>query len=493
MAKTFFDKINLNSGMSLMISDTPNIMDLSKISISKPKLEIEKFGLFESATPNFHTYYPDIKNAADIKPNEGDYIKPVFRLLSKVIVRKNTNPVDFSMGDILKESMPKLLAQTVYANHEAVVGNELGSVSNVMWQENYTTDKGVKVPAGINGEFKIDAKSHPTIARGILQEPPSIHSNSVTISFGWEMSHPKMDINEFRSKLGTYDAHKQLIRRIANQITGYHETSLVAHGADPFAQKIGNDGKINNADYADSIYSLSAQGKSYAQVYFFNYRDDVISLTEDNSTLTEHNNITDENMKDLILKLVALTGKTEAEITESFIEDYFKTTKDINSQLTAATTKATTFETELNAEKVKVADLTNKLTAEEGKVTTLTADVTKYKPAFEGYVTKLRAEVKKTYEVLKGDKKDPAILTLIESAGETALTAYSKQYQDELEEKFPASCKSCGSKDIARNTAEIEDPAGNVATKKFVAPSDAELAQQLRDESKSGFILDKKA
>ena len=50
---------------------------------------------------------------------------------------------------------------------------------------------------------------------------------------------------EFYDKLGTIAEDGTMVRRIATRIISYKETSLVSHGADPFAQLI-KDNKINN-------------------------------------------------------------------------------------------------------------------------------------------------------------------------------------------------------------------------------------------------------
>ncbi len=477
MAKLYIDKIRMNSGMSLMISDLPAEITLTQVSINKPKLAVVNLGFFESATPNFHTYYPEIKNAADIKPNDGDYIKPVFRLLSEVVVRKNTNPVDFSMNGVLKKSMNKMLGQTVYANHEALVGNEIGVVSALAWQDSYKTDTGIIIPAGMNGEFKIDSKSHPNIVRNILSEPPAIHSNSVTVEFGWAASHPKMDVNEFRSKLGT-KVDGELVRRIVEEVRNFHETSLVAHGADPYAQLLKGQ-EITNPDYADQVYSLSAQGKSYAHTYFFNYRDDIINLSKD-TTLNNDNHNQPEDMKDLIAKLMKLTGKSEAELTEDFIEQFFKDNLTVGATLT-------TTQTELAAEKVNVTNITTELTTEKGKVTSLTAEVIKLKADAVVITTKLKADTKKAYELLKGDKKDEAMLSMIEKANDSELEVFLKQYNTELEEKFPAKCNACGSGNVSRNTASPD--AGNTGDSAKLNKTNDEVMDDIRKENKGKFIF----
>lgn len=130
-----------------------------------------------------------------------------------------------------------LLGQTVNCDHETNIGNAIGAVSQVMWQESYK-DGHFTIPAGINGILKIDGKANPRIARGILMEPPSIHSNSVTVQFKWDKSHPGMEDGEFYQKLGTYDSKGEMVRRIVTEVVRYLETSLVSHGADSFAQRL---------------------------------------------------------------------------------------------------------------------------------------------------------------------------------------------------------------------------------------------------------------
>ena len=93
--------------------------------------------------------------------------------------------------DVLKKSMQMLIGQTINIDHEIAVGNAIGAVSEVFWQPAYKTKSGIEVPAGINAVLKIDGKSNPRIARGVMMDPPSIHSNSVTVRFKWEPSDRK--------------------------------------------------------------------------------------------------------------------------------------------------------------------------------------------------------------------------------------------------------------------------------------------------------------
>lgn len=503
MSKKYIDKIRLGSGRSLMVGNVPDkVQDVvGSCSTGKCDLGIEKLGLFESATPNFQTYYPDIKNAADIKPEDDQYINPIFRMLSEVIVRKSYNPVDFSMNGILKNSMAKLLGQTIFPNHEAVVGNELGSVSKVFWQDSYKTKSGLVVPAGINGVFKIDAKSHPLIARNILMEPPAIHSNSVTVEFEWEPSHSFADINEFRNKLGSMGADGKLVRRIATNIRNYHETSLVAHGADPYAQKVDDKGNINNADYANSVYSLAAQDKEKPKLFYFNLREDLINLNsnshEDDS---EENNQNQLDMKIklttahvALLTLFGLTIKSgESEIEVELTADNLKV---LNDNLTAGKTATT----ELSTANSEVTRLKGEITNKEGEITTLTTKVngletqiTGLKDADKTRVTKLRDEAKRVYTALKADKADAAILASFETASPELLAANITQYTEELESKFPTTCGDCGSHNVSKASAKLGEDGKPIAEDTAIKlKSDADVEKEFLLGNAPKFALDK--
>lgn len=486
MRKIFFDKITLGSAHSLKMGNTPEKADMIIIGAGKPDIDHTSLGLFEVATPNFNTFYPGVTRE-DLAPKEGDFILPIFRALSEVIVHKKVNPIDFSANSVLRDSMSKLLGQTVYPNHEPVVGNEVGVVSKVEWQKSYTTSNGIVIPAGINAQFKIDAKANPKIARNIMMDPPAIHSNSVTVSFGWEQSHPKMELNEFWGKLGTFGADGQLIRRVVTEVKNYHETSLVAHGADPFAQKVDDKGKIVNPEYANNIYSLAATGESKPKNYFFSYKDEVVSLTEAPSTPQTLILNNSENMKDLIAQLAAKFKKPEAEITEAFITQLITDGETATANLATATANLATANKATNDKTAELAAMVVLKDAEVAKVTSLTSELAIHKPISVDATTKLLEEVKRVYTSLKGDKADAEVLSSFDKSTNTQLSALLKDYSAELESKFPASCTDCGSHNVSRATAKPAGtpPAGGRDIKSFESIND-----EIRKEAKKGYIFE---
>jgi hypothetical protein len=475
MPQIFYDKVRLGFGQSLVIGHKPENLDLAIIGQGHLNgTEINKFGLFETATPNFHTYYPEVK-AEDLKPKDSDYVKPIFRALSEVIVHKRRNPIDFSLNGILKASMNKLVGQTVYANHEAVVGNEVGVVSNVQWQESYITNDGITVPAGINAEFMIDGKAHPNIARNIMMTPPAIHSNSVTVEFAWEKSHSKMSDDEFWSMLGKNAKDGQMVRRVVSEVARYHETSLVAHGADPFAQKV-VDGKIVNPEYAQGVYSLSAQGKERAPIYFFSYKEDITSLSED-TRLPESNNInstTDtEVMDEHLIKIGTLLSLSEGATADSIMEAITKLSEKANS---------------LTEKETKIKELEGTIQEKETALTNLTVerDNLKTKATLADQATaKLKAEVVRLHGVLE---MDATLLPIIENSNYEALEAFQKTFDTQVSNKFPAQCTKCGSADVTRMTTK---PEGTTPGNSNNTKSLSDISAELKKENRGSFISTK--
>lgn len=456
--REFTDTVVLGSGHSLIAGYKPEVVPHSVILENFDKhvanMDLEKFGLFDNSSPNYTTYYPDV-TAEDLNPSEDEFIEPTFRLLSEAVVHKFWNPIDFGAKQVLKKSMQKLIGQTVNIDHETALGNAIGSVKEVFWQ-NATKAGEIEIPAGINGVLKIDAKANPRIARGILMDPPSIHSNSVTVRFKWVKSHSDMADEEFWGKLATYDAEGQLIRRIVTEVVSYHETSLVAHGADPFAQIIGEDGKINNPGYSDSVYNLSAEQKAERKkqgVFVFDFKSDVTTLSEKSTIPPNPNNNTSENknsMKELIA-LAALIGFTldeGADITEDNFEekfgDHLKALKVDADKLAAETKRADDAE-------ANVTQLTSEKEDLESKVEELKSK----EPIADKALAAVKARATELYQALLGDKADETMLNVIENADYVTSTSLLANFEKQAEGKFEAKCNACGSHDITRASAAL--------------------------------------
>ena len=180
---------------------------------------------------------PKFETIEDVKPKETDYVFPLFRALSQVIIPGHW--IDFSKPGVLEESVPLLQGQTVFKNHDYEdVEKWLGSVNQAVWD---AKGEGAGDVPGINVELKIDWKVNPIIARGLLMTPPAIHSVSVTVQTEWEYSHPQMAAEskwKFYENLGE-EIDGEIVRFIVTKILGYWEISLVFQGADQLAKNAG--------------------------------------------------------------------------------------------------------------------------------------------------------------------------------------------------------------------------------------------------------------
>lgn len=470
--------IRLNSGHSMYLGNKPDVITTEMLNVmlsSAKNKSFEQFGLFESSSPNYTTYYPDV-TADDLAPKDEDFITPIFRALSATVVWKGYKPIDFSKPGVLKAAMNLLIGQTINIDHETATGNAIGSVRSVAWQESYT-DKGITVPAGINAEFLIDGKSNPRIARGIQMNPPSIHSNSVSVRFEWEPSHALKDDNDFYNKLGTKDDKGNLYRLIVTKVLQFSETSLVSHGADAYAQII-RDGKINNPVYASGVYKFSHKddkGEEIKYSHTLDYKTD-LSLdlssaaipTDINNNQNEEQNQLNMNVLEILTEKLQLKDVTEENFSEKLqgFLDAQKTEKE-NS----------------------VSEVQNKLDEANTEKERLSTEVETFKPKAEAYdslISNQREEAKKLYNLSKGDKADAAILTMLENVDATALESLMAGYKEELELKFPSSCQSCGSTEITKKTSlnedEEEEKEGGNTGKAILSNADAR--QALKDSMK---------
>lgn len=453
--KIFTDTMVLGSGHSILTSHVPSfnipvldVVDKFYEASGTDKQTIDNYGLFGSGT-NYNTFYPDVK-PDKFKPGEDEFIEPMFRLLSACIVSKNYMPTEFP-EEVLKESMDLLVGQTVNCDHETDVANAIGSVKSVVWQNSYKVD-GITIPAGINGVLKIDGVSNPRIARGINMDPPSIHSNSVTVQFEWKPSHQFEKEWEFWDKIGTYAEDGTMVHRIATRIISYKETSLVSHGADPFAQLI-VDNKILNPTYAGSVYySFSEKPidkdelQNKLAYYDFKGNQDVDIMYNTSNTNIKNNKKpqSENNMKELQEFLEKLFGEGLLSLSE-------------NEKPTA----------ELVLSKVKLAlsenaELRVKVDNFQSEIDSLKGEVNTYKETIEAnklmvtigtdYLKEVREEAIASYKKLMGDKEDQNILALLESSSTSiqTLTSLNRMYKEQLEEKFPLHCADCGSKNINR-------------------------------------------
>lgn len=432
------------------------LAEICPILQKQSNFDLQHLGLFSDSSPNFNTYFPDVK-PEDLVPQDSDFAYPVFRALSMTRVNK-WGPINFSKEGVLRKSTKKLIGQAVYTNHEMIVGNEVGVISESFFEDEYKSEKGVIIPGGANVRLKLDGKANPKLVRGIMMEPPSIHSVSVTVEFAWEQSHPSMSREDFYNKLGTFDEKGNLIERVVIDIANYHEISLVSHGADPYAQKVNEDGEINDPEYAKraSKYAFNQeffqknahyfdwrQAEDYEKVFSFNAepKNTILNTLNNRNTQTQNDETMNEQLLIFLREQLGLSKDAKQEDVLAKLQEQLP--------LVLAASRS------LDTTKQTLADLQTKypegseiLTADQK---TKLASFDSLKAFHDTQLSAIKDEATKLYNLSVGEgKADASVLKLIAEATPETATALLKQYQVIAEKSFEASCASCGSKNITR-------------------------------------------
>lgn len=493
-------KLKLFSDHNLIYGNIGNksIEDILKaISNTRPSNETS-LGFFDAASPDFNTYFPEASED-DFIPKDEDFIYPAFRLLSKTIVNQWI-PIDFSQGSVLKKSMDKFSGITIYPDHEKGTANNLGVVVDVWWQNAYTTSTGQRVPAGVNGRLKVDAKSNVKVARGLSMEPPSIHSGSVTIQIKSKKSHDDMDDWDFFEKAGS-EIDGEIVRLIVTEILDVTEYSLVWAGADPYAKILDGDNKIKSRPlglkkYHESVSNGLIQNKCPELICSANNMADVFTVSNRLSEFfnTEKNNhikhpekmniesinkklgleLTDESgLVTYIQSLMSGKSGSDAKVTQlqTQLAEKDASAIKLQAQLTESDAKIGSLTKELDSSKPKIESLTAEVAEKDAKVGELTTKLETLQSKvddftdqsysdFQTKVTELRATTLGLYKSVEGDKADENIIELIQNSPYKQLISLHKNFDKSFEEKLPLMCSDCGSLHISR---KVSKPGGDEA------------------------------
>jgi len=427
---------------------------------------LENFGLF-GGEAQYTSFSPGI-GPDDWQPKEEDFIYPIFRILSDTTVVKFGVPIVFGK-EVLMDTVKKIENQTVYPDHKNdEVGNSLGVVTKAFWENSYKVD-GVTVPAGVNAVLKIDAKSNPRIARALLMDPPAIHSGSVKVSFDWEKSHNLSD-DEFWGKVGSYDKEGKLIALNVTKIKAYHEYSLVTHGADSFAQKVGEKG-IANPQYTQWAKTLTSSNSSKADIDYSS-----LSFSKDNPN--------DNPLKPDPMNLIELLNPvlpTELQFTaESGEQDVLNLVSTLlkDKESLAAQVLELKNKPELTEEMASSLEfITN-----NGGMEAITEKVKNG----EVFLNQVRTNAISNYKLLNADSIQEPIVRTIENADLEAARAFEQTYSTQVEKALPLVCENCKSTHITRASSFIEDgkpPTPDVKDADFEKDLEAENKKRRRKMS----------
>lgn len=357
----------------------------------------------------------------EVDSESEDFVEVTYRALSAAVL--GDRPIDFTKEAVLKKGVPLLKGQTVFKDHNTSVDNWVGQVIETAWDS-----KTPGLPPGINAKLRLDMIKDPMAVRGVLQG--TLHSASVTVSFQWTPSHPKlMEENRFFQYLGE-EVEGEMVRVIVTKIEKFWEISLVWQGADEFAKQIDENGDpLNIYDRSDS---MSAELKSQIGKVATDYlnQEEPMSL----------------KIKEAFKKMfgLELSDDNFEEAVKNYVEEQKKSAllKDRES-----------YQKQAEEFEMKLSDSSKKIEELEGEVKKLIPQA----ELGAAHLKSVRDEAVRLYKVSKGDEAKEVILKTLENANLEIAMAWKEEFEKDVEEKFPAKCQKCQSTEISRQSSKAED------------------------------------
>jgi hypothetical protein len=370
------------------------------------------------------------ENNLSVFPKQEDFLLFPFRQLSATIVGSGTyKSTDFSDIAVLKKSMKLLENISAYTNHNDYVGREIGTIGKPKWSDSYVTDNGVLVPAGIDAPFVIDTKLYPTLCRQLNSPVSPIKCCSVSIEFMYKPSHEFKNEYDFRNSLGeTIDGVE--VRRIVTEIIGYAESSLVSRGADKFAKKLDETGKLINIPYSAEDREKDVQQYESAKFFAVDTEYEVAKMKFDLPTETPK---AEEKMKILLID----DKGTKQEVEWAKFDDKFVAIEVANFDTIKA--ELETAKSQLSAKYTEIVELKKSL------------------QPLEELMTAKRQRAKALYETFTEGKPNPLMISDIEKADSQKLDAYIETFGGKVAENLGCGvCKDCKSQNVEFRSTNTE-------------------------------------
>jgi hypothetical protein len=385
---------------------------------------------------------------------QGDFVKIPFRLLSATTVGKNSwKATDFSNEEVLKASIPLLEGRPAFIDHyNWSVTEAIGVVTNVRWEEAYTDKNGNKIPAGIVGDYVLDAKSYPEIVRkviGVLDAeppiPPMVNGSSVTVRYSFVKSHTFEYASdpewEFQRNLGKM-VDGTMVRRIVTEIAEYRESSLVNFPADEFARN--RMASSNSSGTASLSFNDEPENvrKAFEETGSFDLFIEPLELREDLPTKEVESTPT-------TVQTLAITETAEFKALEQRFETLEAERKVLEVQLSYLKQNELALQTSIKSLKTEFDNATTQLSQVQASLTVAEAKAI----IADSFIAEKREAVLKSYR-LSVEAEDEGMVALIQGADNEILETYAKTFGEQVENKFKATCKKCGSQEFTRQSSQ---------------------------------------
>ena len=365
--------------------------------------------------------------AVPTEAKEEDFARILYRQISSGITGSGTwKSTNFSES-VLRKAIPMFEGKTVYKNHDTTVGEHVGTIGQAVWQDQTTNSQGVVIPSGVNAPFILDKIVHPVLVRELTSPYPPVKSVSIGVMFEWEASHDFEDEWQFSEMIGEKIDGVE-VTRVATNIEQIFESSLVWEGADPYAKKIGSDGKV------------SLERAEYDKKHGFEKTVKEGTKEEQKEKIMQHK------------KILALFGVESLEEAEAKAEGVVLTAKEEYAKKDDVwKVKLADKIAELESAKKEVAELATA----KATIASLETFAKHGKAAHEERV----GEAKRLYIASLGADKQPSELMIqdIEASSYDVLAAKIEMFGGKVESQFTRTCNKCGCTDVSLKSSVQKD------------------------------------
>ena len=287
--------------------------------------------------------------------------------------------------------------------------------------------------------MKLDKKADPKVCRGVASG--ALDSVSVTISFEYEKSHPKMSDFDFYMRMGEVVDGKT-VQALVTKVNRVYELSVVWQGADQFAKTVGENG-------------IQVPGT----------RSNSLSISQEDQVDPK--------------KLAALLGlNLEGEaLTEdallASLKDHLAKAPELQAQLTALETAKTELTTSVTALTSQLAAKTEEAKQAVEKVATLEANA----KIVEATLAASRTEALRLYNLVEDSKATEAMRTLISNSDLSVSQSFIDSYKDRAEAIAPLKCTKCGCSELSRQQGTTPEVPDHNKHQSKTSPEAARLSQ----------------
>ncbi len=375
-----------------------------------------------------------------------------YRALSATVVIDGWKPIDFTKDGVLQRGASKLSKNPFMLNHSRDMRDQVGVVKD----STFDVGSGKRL-SGINALVEYNVEAATATAPSLIPLVDARMANSVSVSvwYQWEQSHKDMDENDFFWNLGE-EVDGELVRLMVTRITSFTELSQVWQGADTTAKRLSlsDDAVADNTEFMTIVTAMAEAPLHDVSA------SATLSVQPSGDDVPEHDDqkikdaTQEKSMKDKILKALAMLFAVGVdEVDDEFVQDIIVGTRDV-TKTQAGIELAAKHKSKQDEYAAQVAERDKEIT--ELKTSLEKSD----KDAEIGrtYLKDIRDSAVASYKKLTGDKADEAMLSVIAKADISEAKALTSKFDKELDEKFPATCSSCGKVGSIERASSVDDP-----------------------------------